>query len=365
MDLDKSAAEAQQTGEKAERVLMKGNEAMAEGAIRAGCQAYFGYPITPQTEILEYMSRRMPELGRVFLQAESEVAAINMVYGAAAAGFRVMTSSSGPGISLKQEAMSAMAAAELPAVIVNVMRAGPGIGGVLPAQGDYFQATRGGGHGDYHSIVLAPASVQEAMDFTAQAFDLADKYRNPVMVLADGLIGQVMEPVELKEYQPLVPVKPWAVSGAEDRERNVIKTLYLVPEPLEALNRKLGRKYETIMANEVRHNGLMLDDVDIVVVAYGSCSRVARSAVKVAREEGLNAGLFRPLTLFPFPYQALAKVAEGVKAVLVVEMSQGQLLEDVKLAVRNGVPVGLCNRLGGMVPATGEVVRAIEELVRR
>lgn len=354
-----------QPAAKSEKVLMKGNEAIAEGAIRAGCQAYFGYPITPQSEILEYMARRMPELGRTFLQAESELAAINMVYGAAAAGSRVMTSSSGPGISLKQEGLSFIAAAELPAVIVNVMRGGPGLGGILPAQADYLQATRGGGHGDYRLIVLAPASVQEAMDLTVEAFDLADKYRNPVMILADGLIGQIMEPVLLRDYNPCIPPKPWALSGAKGRERNVVKTLYLRSEPLEALNRQMGQKLRAIAANEVRFCETSLDEADIAVVAYGTCSRVAHTAVKMARAQGIRAGLFRPISLFPFPIAALRDVSERMKSVLVVEMSLGQLLEDVLVATRERVPVEVYNRLGGAVPEPQGVVEAIKSLRKR
>jgi 2-oxoglutarate ferredoxin oxidoreductase subunit alpha len=347
------------------KVLMKGNEAIAEGAIRAGCQAYFGYPITPQSEILEYMARRMPELGRVFIQAESEVAAINMVYGAAAAGMRVMTSSSGPGISLKQEGISYIVGAELPAVIVNVMRGGPGLGGIMPAQADYFQATKGGGHGDCHPLVLAPASVQEAMDLTALAFDLADKYRHPVLILADGLIGQVMEPVELRTYSPVVALKPWALTGATGRERNVIKSLYLQAEQLERQNRQLAEKYAAMAASEVRYADYMLDDADVVVVSYGSPSRVAQSAVRLARTQGIKAGVFRPITLQPFPYEALAALAWRGQCVLVVELSLGQLLEDVRLAVGERRPVQLCNRLGGIMPSPTEVATAIKSLRQR
>lgn len=364
-DTEQTHDGSRQFADTSEKVLMKGNEAIAEGAIRGGCQAYFGYPITPQSEILEYMSWRMPELGRVFVQAESEVAAINMVFGAACAGFRAMTSSSGPGISLKQEGISYMTGAELPGVIVNVMRCGPGLGGVLPAQADYSQATKGGGHGDYHLIVLAPASVQEAMDLTALAFDLADKYRNPAMVLADGLIGQIMEPVVLKEYNPAIPPKPWALTGAKGRDKNLIKSLYLQPEMLEAHNRKIGQKYVDMAANEVRYAEYMADDADVIVVAFGTPSRVAHTAVKTVRGEGIKAGLFRPITLFPFPYEPLRRVAERARAVLVVELSLGQLLEDVKLAVCDRVPVKLYNRLGGMIPAPSEVVGAIKELARR
>lgn len=344
---------------------MKGNEAIAEGAIRGGCDAYFGYPITPQSEVLEYMSRRMPELGRVFIQAESEVAAINMVLGAACAGFRAMTSSSGPGISLKQEGISYICGCQLPAVIVNVMRCGPGLGGVLLSQSDYSQATKGGGHGDYHLLVLAPSSVQEAMDLTALAFNLADKYRNPVMVLTDATIGQIMEPVELRDYDIVRPPKPWALTGAKGRPKNLVKSLHLDPERLEAHNRELGRKYAAMATNEMRWAEYLLDDAEIIVVAYGTPSRVATSAIKQARQQGIKVGLFRPITLYPFPYEPLAKLADRAKAVLVVELSMGQMMEDVKLAVCGRAPVELYNRVGGMVMAPPEVLEAITKLARR
>jgi 2-oxoglutarate ferredoxin oxidoreductase subunit alpha len=346
-----------------EKVLMKGNDAMAEGAIRGGCDAYFGYPITPQSEMLEYMARRMPELGRVFVQAESEVAGINMVYGAAAVGARAMTSSSGPGISLMQEAISTLAAAELPAVIVNVMRAGPGVGGILPAQADYFQATRGGGHGDHHSLVLAPWSVQEAMDLTSLAFDLADTYRNPVMVLADGLIGQAMEPVVLEERESAVVPKDWILSGRGAAERKVITTLRLAPEELESLNRRLVAKYAALTPREVRYSTHLTGDAEYLLVAYGTCGRVARAAIAELRASGVKAGLIRPITLFPFPYEAIREAAERARAVVVVEMSSGQLLQDVELAVKCGAPLHLVDRLGGIVPSTDEVVRSVEELM--
>lgn len=361
----RAQSRSEPTANSPQKVLMKGNEAIGEGAIRGGCQAYFGYPITPQSEVLEYMSRRMPELGRVFIQAESEIAAINMVYGASCAGSRVMTSSSGPGISLKQEGISFLAAAELPAVIVNVMRCGPGLGGILAAQADYSQATKGGGHGDYHLIVLAPASVQEAMDLTALAFDLADRYRNPVMVLTDALIGQIMEPVELKEFEVRIPPKPWALTGAKGREKNVIKSLHLEPEMCEAHNRKLTQKYDDICANEVRYAEYMLDDAEVAVVAYGSPSRVTQTAVKMARQAGVKAGLFRPISLYPFPFEALGQLAQRVRAIVVVELSQGQMMEDVRQAVLDRVPVRLCNRLGGMVVDPPAVVEAIEEVATR
>ena len=347
-----------------EKVLMKGNDAMAEGAIRGGCDAYFGYPITPQSEMLEYMARRLPALGKVFVQAESEIAGISMVYGAAAVGARAMTSSSGPGISLMQETISTLAAAELPAVIVNVMRAGPGVGGILPAQADYFQATRGGGHGDHHSLVLAPWSVQEAMDLTSLAFDLADKYRNPCMVLADGLLGQAMEPVVLEDREVAAPAKDWILTGAAQGERKVITTLRLDPEELEALNRRLEAKYAGLTPQEVRYSTHLVDDAEYLLVGYGTCGRVARSAVDELRAAGFRVGLMRPISLFPFPYEPIRALASQLRAVLVVEMSAGQLLQDVELAVQNRVPVHLVNRLGGIVPGADEIVLKLRELIQ-
>jgi len=344
------------------KVLMKGNEAIAEAAIRAGCDAYFGYPITPQTELLEYMSKRMPELGRVFVQGESEIASVNMVLGAAAAGKRAMTSSSSPGISLKQEGISYLAGTELPAVVVNIMRGGPGLGNVQPSQSDYFQATKGGGHGDYFPIVLAPATVQEAIDFTILAFELADKYRNPAMILGDGSIGQIMEPVELPEVEPKPPPKPWALTGCKDREKNIIRSLYLLAGPLEARNIILQKKYREIEAHEQRHAEFMLDGAEIVIVAYGTVGRVAQTAIKKAREEGILAGLFRPITLYPYPKDALSSVIEQAKVFLVLEMSAGQMLEDVELVVKGRVPVEFQGWLGGRVPTPTEVLEKIREV---
>lgn len=343
---------------------MEGNEAIGEGAIRAGCDAYFGYPITPQTELLEYMARRMPALGRVFVQAESEVAAINMVLGAAATGARAMTSSSSPGISLKQEGISYLAGNELPAVIVNVMRGGPGLGNVAPAQGDYFQATKGGGHGVYHPIVLAPASVQEAMDLTALAFDLADRYRNPVMVLADGVIGQTVEPVELHDYQMPsdLPAKDWALGSSAGRRRRILQSIGLEPEVLEPRNQRLVRKYEAIEEREVRWAGAYLEDAQLAVVAFGTPARVGLSAVRAARSAGIPAGLFRPITLFPFPGREIAALASRVRGLLVVELNQGQMVEDVQRVVAGRVPVGFVGRLGGFVVTPEEVVSALREL---
>ncbi len=344
------------------KVLMKGNEAIAEAAIRAGCDVYFGYPITPQTELLEYMSKRMPELGRAFIQGESEIASINMVLGAAAAGKRAMTSSSSPGVSLKQEGISFLAGTELPAVIVNIMRGGPGLGNVQPSQSDYFQATKGGGHGDYFAIVLAPSTVQEAIDFTILAFELADKYRNPAMILGDGSIGQIMEPVELPEVEPKPPPKPWALTGSEGREKNIIRSLYLLAGPLEARNLILQKKYREIEANEQRHAEFMLDGAEIVIVAYGTAGRVAQTAITKAREEGIHTGLFRPITLYPYPKDALSALVEQAKAFLVLEMSAGQMLEDVELVVKGQKPVEFQGWLGGRVPTPTEVLDKIREV---
>ena len=344
------------------KVLMKGNEAIAEAAIRAGCDAYFGYPITPQTELLEYMSKRMPELGRAFVQGESEVASINMVLGASAAGKRAMTSSSSPGISLKQEGISFLAGTELPAVIVNIMRGGPGLGNVQPSQADYFQATKGGGHGDYYAIVLAPSTVQEAMDFTILAFELADKYRNPAMILGDGSIGQIMEPVELPEVEPKPPAKPWALTGCKGREKNIIRSLYLLAGPLEARNLILQKKYREIEANEQRHAELLLDDAEIIVVAYGTVARIAQTGITKAREQGVRVGLFRPITLYPYPKDALSALANQAKAFLVLEMSAGQMVEDVELAVKGRVPVEFQGWLGGRVPTPTEITNKIKEV---
>lgn len=349
----------------ADRILMKGNEAFAEGAIRAGCDAYFGYPITPQTELLEYMARRMPELGRVFVQAESEIAAINMVIGAAASGARVMTSSSSPGISLKQEGISYLAGCELPAVIVNVMRGGPGLGNVAPAQGDYFQATKGGGHGVYHPIVLAPASAQEAMDFTALAFDLADRYRTPAIVLADGVVGQTMEPVVLRDYEraPDLPPKDWKAGYNHGRKRNIILSIGMEPEVLEARNKLLVEKYAVIREREVLWKGHYLEDARLGVVAFGTSARVALTAVRAARAEGLAVGLFRPITLFPFPEREIADLAARVDGLLVVEMNQGQMVEDVSRVAAGRTEVRFLGRLGGMVPAPEEVLAALRSFV--
>lgn len=346
------------------KILMKGNEALAEAAIRAGCKAFFGYPITPQNEVPGYMADQLPLRGGVYLQAESEVAAINMVYGAAGAGARVMTSSSSPGISLKQEGISYIAAAELPCVIANVVRCGPGLGGIQPSQGDYFQAVKGGGHGDYRLIVLAPGSVQEMAELTTLAFDLADKWRNPVMILSDGILGQMMEPVEFPEdYQPLEVEKPWATTGAKGRERNIVNTLDIIAESLEKKVEKLLEKYERIKREEVRWKEEGTEDAEIILVGYGTSARIARSAMEQARQKGLKVGLFRPITLFPFPEERLRALAGPGRQFLAVEMSAGQMIEDVRLAVEGRSPVHLCRRLGGMVPTPEDVLAKIQELV--
>jgi 2-oxoglutarate/2-oxoacid ferredoxin oxidoreductase subunit alpha len=345
------------------KMLMEGNEAIAEAAIRAGCDCYFGYPITPQTQLLEYMSKRMPELGRVFVQAESEIAAINMVFGAAATGKRAMTSSSSPGMSLKQEGISYISAAELPAVIVNMMRGGPGLGGIGPAQGDYFQATRPG-HGDYHSIVLAPASVQEAIDLTVLAFDLADRYRTPVILLGDGLIGQMMEPVVLPEIEPTHYDKPWALTGALGRPRRLVTSLELDSRLLAKRNRGLQAKYELIRANEQRHVISGPKDAAVLAVAYGISSRIVHSGIQLAQNAGVKAAMFRPITAFPFPYAALQESARRVKAILVVELSSGQMLEDVRLSAQCVCPIHFHGTMGGELPTPEEIAERLIALER-
>ena len=344
----------------AEKVLMKGNEAIAEAAIRAGCRHYFGYPITPQTEIAAYMAKRMPKIGGTFLQAESEIAAINMVYGVAGAGFRVMTSSSSPGVSLKQEGISYIAGSDLPALIVNVQRGGPGLGGIQPSQSDYFQATKGGGHGDYHLIVLAPASVQEMADLTVKAFDLSDKYRIPAMLLADGTMGQMMEPVSLEGITEHKVEKPWAVTGTQmKRKHNIINSLYLKPEELEKINFARYERYAEVEKNEPMWEEYMMEDAEYCVVAYGMAARVSKNAVTAARANGVKVGLIRPITLWPFPTEALAAAAKKVKAFVSVELSMGQMIEDIRLATGCSRPVTLCNRAGGMIPDPEQVLEAI------
>lgn len=345
---------------------MKGNEAIAESAIRAGCRCYFGYPITPQTEIAAYMSKRMAKAGGVYLQAESEIASINMVYGAAGAGVRAMTSSSSPGISLKAEGISYIAGADLPAVIVNVQRGGPGLGGIQPAQSDYWQATRATGHGDFHVVVIAPSTVQEMADEVYDAFDLADKYRTPVMILADGLLGQMMEPVTLPEPKTDLPAKPWAVTGhGGTRPRNVVNSLHLLPEELERTNYERRDRYDEIRAKEQRADEYLVDDADIVLVAFGATARIARSAVNKAREAGIRAGLIRPITLWPFPTNAIERTVGHAKALLAVEMNLGQMVDDVRLVANGRVPVEFFGRTGGMIPTPAEVLAHIEELAAR
>ncbi len=342
-----------------DRVLMKGNEAIAEAAIAAGCDAYFGYPITPQAELLEWMARRMPEEGRVYVQAESELAAINMALGASAAGARVLVSSSSPGISLMAEAMSYMAGSRLPVVLVNVMRGGPGLGSIGAAQGDYLQAVKGHGHGDYRVPVLAPSSISEAINLVRDAFVLAERYRTPVILLADGILGQAMEPLT-PGFRGLEPAHPdWVLEGAAGREPRVVKSMHLRPEDLERHNVELQAMYAEITAREQRWTGDSLDDAEILVVAYGTAARIARTAVERAREAGLRGGLFRPITLWPFPAQALYEAARNVRAVLAVEMSAGQMVEDVRLAIEGAVPVFHHGRMGGMVPSPSEVVDAM------
>ncbi|MEJ2207407.1 MAG: 3-methyl-2-oxobutanoate dehydrogenase subunit VorB [Anaerolineae bacterium] len=343
---------------------MKGNEAIAEAAIRAGCEAYFGYPITPQTEVLEYMSRRMPELGRAFVQAESELGAVSMVYGAACTGARVMTTTSSPGYSLMQEGVSYITMSFVPCVIVNIMRGGPGLGNIQPAQGDYFQMTKGGGHGDYNLIVLAPSTVQETVDMIVEAFDLADKYRQPVTVIADGAIGQIMEPVEFPELQePERPERPWALTGAKGRDKNIITSLYLGAQNLERENLRLQEIVAEIKANEVRYTEYMMDGAEIVIVAYGTAGRIVQTAVKQARAEGIPVGLFRPISMFPFPYEPLARAAENAKHMLVVELSAGQMIEDVRLATCDRLPISFFGKMGGVVPLPDDVLAEIKKLV--
>ncbi len=345
------------------RELLKGNDAMAEAAIRAGLEAYFGYPITPQTELLEWMSKRMPELGRVFLQAESEVAAINMVYGAACTGVRVMSSSSSPGMSLMMEGISYIAGTEVPAVLIDVVRGGPGLGNIAPSQGDYNQIVHGGGHGDYYSIVLAPASVQEAIDLTVLAFDLAEKYRAIVVVFADGSIGQMMEPAELPPMRPLPTRYPgWATRGAMNRERRVLNSLYLDPSDEEVVNIRLLRRWEQIQANEVRFQEYYLDDAEIVIVGFGTAGRVSLSAVRAARAEGIPVGLFRPISLSPYPFAEIEEIARDARAVLVIEMNAGQMLDDVLQAVKGRIPVEFYGRMGGVMPFPDEVLSEIHRV---
>jgi len=341
---------------------MKGNEALAEAAFRAGMQAYFGYPITPQSEVIEYLFAEQPKHDCVILQAESEVAAINMVFGAAGAGARVMISSSGPGISLMQEGISYMASAQLPCLVVNVQRGGPGLGTIQPSQGDYFQAVKGGGHGDYHLIVLAPSSVQEMSDFVFEGFRLAEKYRTPAMILTDGALGQMMEKLEMPVKGSLPYTEsPWATTGKKkDHDRSIITSLFMQPEKMEQVNQMLQDKYKMMEANEVRYEEFDVEDADVLLVAFGLVARICQKAMQLAREKGLRVGLLRPITLFPFPSKRLAELSSKVGSVLTVEMNAGQMLEDVRLAVEGRCPVGFKGRMGGMIPSPDEVLEAIE-----
>ena len=346
-----------------QKFLMKGNEAIAEAAIRAGCKHFFGYPITPQTEVAAYMAKQMPKIGGTYLQAESEVAAINMVLGAAAAGARAMTSSSSPGISLKTEGISYIAGSDLPCLIINVMRGSPGLGGIQPSQADYWQATRALGHGDAQVIVFAPSSVQEIVDLIAKAFDLAEKYRMPAMILADGMLGQMMEPVEFPETAPVPAEKPWALTGTENKRKpNIVNSLYLVPSDLERIIRERYERYEQVKENEVMYEEYMTDDAEFGVVAYGATSRVVKSAINKARAKGIKVGLLRPITVWPFPVKEIAAFGKQVKEILCVEMSMGQMIDDVKLSVNGSCPVSFYGRTGGIVPSPAEVLEAIEKM---
>lgn len=349
-----------------ERILMKGNEVIAEAALRAGCRHYFGYPITPQTEIAHYMAKKMPEVNGVFVQAESEVAAINMVYGAASAGARVMTSSSSPGISLKQEGLSYIAGAELPTVIVNIVRCGPGLGGILPAQCDYFQAVKGGGHGDYKNVVLAPSSVQELYELTVDAFNISDKYRITTMIMGDGILGQMMEAVEFKDKEEIIKAdKSWATTGTGmKRENNVVTSIYINPEVLEDHNLKLQKKYKAIEGNEIRVEEYNCEGADIIIASFGTVARIIKNVIKMAEKEGIKVGLIRPISLWPFPASAFEKYAEVPKAFLSVELNAGQMVEDVRLAVNGKRPVHFHGRMGGMIPTQQEILDKIKEILK-
>ncbi len=354
------------------KVLMKGNEAIGEAAVRAGCRFFFGYPITPQSEVPEYLSKRLPEIGGTFVQAESEVAASNMIYGAAGVGVRVLTTSSSPGISLMSEALSYIAGSEMPVVLVNIVRSGPGLGGILPSQSDYFQATKGGGHGDYRLLVLAPATVQEAVELVILAFDLADHYRNPVMVMGDGMIGQMMEPVDFGDHPPpgpdyVEPEKPWACTGTDSRgrsHRNIVNSLFLDPDECHQMNVRLKRKYDEMTEKEQRWEELYTDqDVDVMVVAYGTMSRICRTAIDTLRAEGHRLSLLRPISLFPYPSEPLRKAAQRAKKIISIEMSMGQMVEDVRLAVGRAKPVEFYGLAGGLIPSVEQVRTALLELI--
>ena len=344
-----------------DKVLMKGNEAIAEAAIIAGCRHYFGYPITPQTEIAAYMAKKMPKIGGTFLQAESEIAAINMVYGVSSTGKRVMTSSSSPGIALKSEGLSYLAGADLPALVVNVQRGGPGLGGIQPSQSDYFQATRAGGHGDFRMIVLAPASVQEMAELTVKGFELADTYRMTSMILADGTMGQMMEPVSLDLEVAPAPEKPWATTGTKGiRPHNIVNSLFLAPEELEKFNFDRFERYKYIEENEAMYEEYMMEDAEICIAAFGIAARVSKNAINEARKQGIKVGMIRPITLWPFPNAPFEKAADKVNSIICVELSMGQMIEDVRLATQCKVDVTLCNRVGGMIPSPEQVLEAIK-----
>ena len=350
----------------ADKVLMKGNEAIAEAAIHAGCRHYFGYPITPQTEIAAYMAKKMPKIGGTFLQAESEIAAINMVYGVASTGYRVMTSSSSPGIALKSEGLSYLAGSDLPALVVNVQRGGPGLGGIQPSQSDYFQATKAGGHGDFRMIVLAPASVQEMAELTVKGFELADTYRMTAMILADGTMGQMMEPVALDDLvvKP-APEKPWATTGTKmQRPHNIVNSLSLIPEELEQLNFARYERYRYIEENEVMYEEYMMDDAEICIAAFGIAARVSKNAINEARKQGIKVGMIRPITLWPFPKEVFRRAADKVNSFISVELSMGQMIEDVRLATECKKPVTLCNRAGGMIPSPDQVLETIKRAAK-
>ena len=349
----------------ADKVLMKGNEAIAEAAISAGCRHYFGYPITPQTEIAAYLAKKMPKIGGTFLQAESEIAAINMVYGVSAAGLRVMTSSSSPGISLKAEGLSYMAGSDLPCLIVNVQRGGPGLGGIQPSQADYNQATKGAGHGDFHMLVLAPASVQEMAELTVKGFELADKYRMTAMILADGTMGQMMEPVSLDFKQSAPVEKPWATTGTKmQRKHNVVNSLSLIPEELEKLNFARYEKYEYIKQNETMYEEYLMEDAEIAICAFGIASRVSKNAIDEARKLGIKVGMVRPITVWPFPVLPLKNSLKTVKHYISVELNMGQMVDDIRLATECKVPVSLCNRVGGMIPSPEQVLEHIKKIAK-
>ncbi len=346
------------------KVLMKGNEAIGAAAIAAGCKYFFGYPITPQSELPEYMAKELPKVGGTFLQAESEVAAINMVYGAAGAGVRVMTSSSSPGMALKQEGISYLAGAELPCVLVNIMRGGPGLGGIQPSQTDYFQATRGGGNGDYRMVVYAPSNVQELVDLMMEGFDVADQYRNPVMILGDGMIGQMMEPIEFKTPKKRdLPAKDWATTGTGGKRKpNIANSLYISPEDLEDHNNHLIKKFNAMTENEVRVESYNIEDADVVIAAYGTTARIAKTAIDQLEKEGYKVGLIRPITLWPYPFDEFKKINKDCKGILTVEMNQGQMIDDVKIAVEGKFPVSFYGRTGGMIPTPGEIIDSVKKI---